>query len=60
MNHTPEWEVIVQYLHPRRKDGPPDIICAVESPIPDVDGYRLIWYHSSHKRKGMLRTVKIE
>jgi len=51
LNHTPEWEEIVQYPHPRRKDGPPDIICAVESPIPDVDGYRLIWYHSSHKRE---------
>ena len=51
LNHTPDWEEIVQYPHPRRKDGPPDIICAVESPIPDVDGYRLIWYHSSHKRE---------
>ena len=51
LNHTPDWEEIVQYPHPRRKDGPPDIIRAVESPIPDVDSYRLIWYHSSHKRE---------
>jgi len=51
VSHTPQWEEIVRYPHPRRKDGPPDIIRAIESPIPDADGYRLIWYHSSHKRQ---------
>jgi transposase len=51
VNHTPDWQEIVQYPHPRRKDGPPDIVRALESPIPDTDGYRLIWYHSSHKRE---------
>lgn len=51
VSHTPQWEEIVRYPHPRSKDGPPDIIRAIESPIPDADGYRLIWYHSSHKQQ---------
>jgi len=49
LSHIPQWKEIVRYPHPRRKDGPPDIIQAIESPIPDADGYRLIWFHSSHK-----------
>jgi transposase len=49
--HTPAWEEIARFPHPRRKDGPPDIVQAVKSPIPDADGYRLIWFHSSHKRE---------
>ncbi len=51
LTHTPDWQEIIRYPHPRRKDGPPDIFRAVESPIPDSDGYRLIWFHSSHKRE---------
>jgi len=51
LTHTPDWQEIVRYPHPRRKDGPPDIFRAMESPIPDADGYRLIWFHSSHKRE---------
>ena len=51
LTHTPKWEEIVRHPHPRRKDGPPDIIGAMESPIREVDGHRLIWYHSSHKRQ---------
>ena len=51
LTHTPDWKEIIRYPHPRRKDGPPDIFRAVESPIPDSDGYRLIWFHSSHKRE---------
>lgn len=35
--------------HPRWKDGPPDVFRAFPSPIPDADGFRLIWYESSHK-----------
>jgi transposase len=50
-HHTPAWEEIARFPHPRRKDGPPDIVRAVKSPIPDADGYRLIWFHSSHKRE---------
>ncbi len=49
LSHIPQWKEIVRHPHPRWKDGPPDIIQAIESPIPDADGYRLIWFHSSHK-----------
>jgi len=51
LTHSPHWQEIARYPHPRLKDGPPDIIRAMESPIPDADGYRLIWFHSTHKRK---------
>jgi hypothetical protein len=51
LHHTPAWEEIARVPHPRRKDGPPDIVRAVKSPIPDADGHRLIWFHSSHKRE---------
>ena len=50
LDHSPAWEEIAQFAHPRRKDGPPDIIRALKSPIPDADGYRLVWFHSSLKR----------
>jgi hypothetical protein len=49
-DNLPPWQEIAQYPHPRLKDGDPDILRAVESPIPDADGFRLIWFHSSHKR----------
>jgi transposase len=49
LSHIPQWEEIVRYPHPRLKDGPPNILRAMKSPIPDADGYRLIWFHSSHK-----------
>lgn len=51
LTHNPHWQEIARYPHPRRKDGPPDIIRAMESPIPDADGYRLIWFYSTHKRQ---------
>ena len=49
--HNPKWTEIARYPHPRLKDGPPDIIRAMESPIPDADGYRLIWFFSTHKKQ---------
>lgn len=51
LTHSPHWREITRYPHPRLKDGPPDIIRAMESPIPDADGYRLIWFYSTHKRQ---------
>lgn len=51
LTHSPAWKEIVRYPHPRRKDGAADIIRALASPIPDADGYRLIWFHSSHKKE---------
>jgi len=47
--HTPAWEEVARKPHPRWKDGPPDIFRALPSPIPDADGFRLVWYESSHK-----------
>lgn len=48
-SHAPDWQQVVRYPHPRLKDGPEDIVQAVDSPFPDPDGYRLIWFHSSLK-----------
>jgi transposase len=47
--HTPAWEEVARKPHPRWKHGPPDIFRAVPSPVPDADGFRLLWYESSHK-----------
>ena len=47
--HAPAWEEVAQKPDPRRKDGPPDVVRAIPSPIPDADGFRLFWYESSHK-----------
>ena len=35
----------------RLKDDPLDVFRAVESPFPDPDGFRLIWFHSSQKEQ---------
>jgi transposase len=48
-DHAPQWTEVIRRPHPRRKDGPPDVISALSSPIPDGDGFRLIWYQSTHK-----------
>lgn len=48
-NNTPQWEEVARKPHPRLKNGPPDIFCAVASPNPEADGFRVIWYKSTHK-----------
>jgi len=50
-SQTPAWQEVAQYSHPRLKDGPPDIIRALDSPFPDPDGFRLLWFHSSQKQE---------
>jgi transposase len=50
-SQTPAWQEVAQYPHPRLKDGPPDIIRALDSPFPDPDGFRLLWFHSSQKQQ---------
>jgi transposase len=47
--HRPDWEEIVRRPHPRRLDGPPEIVRACPSPVPDAHGFRLIWFHSTLK-----------
>jgi len=49
--NTPPWEDVVWKPHPRLKDGPPDIIRVFPSPIPEANGFWILWYHSSHKTK---------
>ncbi len=58
--HTPQWREVAQYPG-RLKEDPPDVICAVDSPLPDADGFRLIWFHSSAKleRDGEERQQRI-
>lgn len=48
-NNTPQWEEVARKPHPRLKNGPPDIFYAVASPNPEADGFRVIWYKSTHK-----------
>jgi transposase len=48
-HNTPDWDEVARKPHPRLQNGPPDIFCAVPSPNPDADGFRVIWYKSSHK-----------
>jgi transposase len=50
-SQTPAWQEVAQYPHPRLKDGPPDIVRALDSPFPDPDGFRLLWFHSSQKQE---------
>jgi transposase len=50
-SQTPAWQEVAQYPHPRLKDGPPDLIRALDSPFPDPDGFRLLWFHSSQKQQ---------
>jgi transposase len=45
--HDAQWQTITCIAHPGQKE--PDIIQALESPIPEVNGFRLIWFRSSDK-----------
>jgi transposase len=47
--HAPSWDEVARKPHPRLRQGPPDVFWATPSPNPDPDGYRVIWYKSSHK-----------
>ena len=48
--HTPDWIEVAGYPG-RLKDDPPEIIRAVDSPLPDPDGFRLTWFHSTAKEQ---------
>lgn len=47
--NTPGWEEVARKPHSRLKNGPPDVFSALPTPIPDADGFRVIWFRSSHK-----------
>jgi len=52
MSHPiPEWQEVARYPHPRVKRGEPDIVRSLDSPFPDRDGFRLLWFHSSLKQQ---------
>ena len=55
--HSPAWEPIAERPHPRLQDGPPDVIMAMESPVADPHGFRILWYFSSHKFKNVLEAT---
>lgn len=61
-NNSPPWEEIARKPHPRIKDGPEDVFYTCPSPLPESDGYRLLWYRSSHKieRDARARSDAIE
>ena len=48
-DHTPPWEPIACRPWGRRAHAPPDVVRACPSPVPDADGFRLGWYHSTAK-----------
>lgn len=49
--NTPDWVEVDQKPHPRLVDGPPEVLMALESPIPDADGFRVMWVLSSQKKE---------
>lgn len=49
--NTPNWVEIDSKPHPRLVDGPREILMAAESPIPDADGFRVLWVLSSAKKE---------
>lgn len=49
--HTPEWELITEIPPASSRQEPPDTIMAMESPVPDPHGFRILWIFSSHKMK---------
>jgi transposase len=49
--NTPDWVEIARKPHPRLVDGPAEVLMAIESPIPDADGFRIIWVFSSEKKE---------
>lgn len=64
--HEAAWQEIVRFLGPGQSPDKADVIRTIESPIPEVNGFRLIWFFSSHKSErdaqkrqdAILRAVK--
>ena len=48
-DHMPEWEDVARRPHPRKRNGSEDVVRGCPSPIPDANGFRLLWYHSTWK-----------
>ena len=46
--HEASWQEIAAIIHPGKSE--PDIIQALESPIPEANGFRLVWFLISSKQ----------
>lgn len=65
-NHDPGWREIARFLRHGQSPDQADVIQSMESPIPEVNGFRLIWFFSSRKsqsdaekrQEAILRAVK--
>jgi transposase len=59
--HAPQWSEALR-LPPERHDNPERLWRTFEAPVPSVDGYRVIWVHSSDRaaRDGAARSAAIE
>lgn len=49
--NTPNWVEVDRKPHSRLVEGPAEVLMALESPIPDADGFRIIWVLSSEKKE---------
>jgi transposase len=49
-DHTPPWEPIACRPSGRQAQAPADEVRACPSPVPDAEGFRLCWYHSTAKQ----------
>jgi transposase len=49
--HPLEWREVHREPSPRRRPGPDVTYHGVESPRRSAEGYRLLWYRSSHKEE---------
>jgi transposase len=47
--HEASWKEIAAIIHPGKTE--PEIIQALESPVPEANGFRLIWFLISSKRR---------
>lgn len=49
--HEVPWQEVLRRRNPSRKGDPPDIFGAYEDPAGSVEGFRIVWYHTTEKEK---------
>jgi len=59
--HTPAWTEAARHPGPRLGD-PDEIYATTPAPLPSIEGYRIVWIHSSAKtvRDAAARTARID
>ncbi len=55
-DHEPEWALVWDRPHPRRKDGPRDRWKVVRASLPSREGWPVVWVHSSLMALGQEQT----